>query len=159
MKTKLLLLLLAASFAGNVAFVATTLAARRQHAAMPMDRLGLDSDQRARLMVVRERFVGERGHAQARMRELRRELADEVTKPAPDRARMEQAAAAMANVQAGMRPKLIAHLLDMHGLLRSEQRAGLAELLRAEGSMAMPGCPAGALMTAPADSETAGGLR
>jgi Spy/CpxP family protein refolding chaperone len=152
MKNKILVLLLAASIAGNVAFVVTTLVARHERATLPMDRLGLDSDQRSKLMVLREQFVAERGRAHGRMLELRRALADEVAKPAPDRARMDQILSDIAGIQAEMRPKFVAHLLDMHGVLRPEQRVGLGEILRAGGPGMMPGCP-GAALEPPAGAE------
>jgi Spy/CpxP family protein refolding chaperone len=154
MKTKLLLLLLVASVAGNVAFVVTTALARRQHGTLPMDRLGLDANQRSKLMAEREHFVAERGRAHSRMIGLRSALADEIAKPTPDRARMLQLSEEMAAIQSEMRPKFIAHLLDMHGLLRPEQRAELGEILRAGGGPGMPaGCPGAALYPMSAPSE------
>lgn len=156
MKTKLLILFLVASVAGNAAFVATTLVARHQRGMLPMDQLGLDPDQRAKLMVLREQFVAARSRAHGRMIDLRNALADEVAKPAPDRARLDQVAAEMAAIQAEMRPKFIAHLLDMHGLLRPEQRAALGQILRTGGGPGMPpGCPGAALypMSAPSEGQ------
>jgi Spy/CpxP family protein refolding chaperone len=151
MRMKLLVLLLVASVAGNVAFAVTTVVARRQRAMLPMDRLGLDATQRSQLMATREQFVGERGRAHARMRTLRDALAAELTKPTPDRAHMTQLATEMAGIQAEMRPKLIAHLLDMHALLRPEQRGSLAEVLRGGGAAGadMPACPGAALAPLP----------
>jgi Spy/CpxP family protein refolding chaperone len=131
MKTKLLILLLAGSLAGNVAFVVTTAAAGREVAMLPMERLGLEADQRAKLMEVREHFVAERARAHERMRELRGRLADEIAKASPDRAQMAKLTDEMAAVQSEMRPEFIAHLLDMHALLRPEQRVALGNMLRA----------------------------
>jgi Spy/CpxP family protein refolding chaperone len=155
MKTKLLVLLLAASVAGNVAFAVTTVVARRQRAALPMDRLGLDAAQRSQLMATREQFVGDRSRAHARMATLRDALAAEVTKATPDRARMTQITTDIAGIQAEMRPKLIGHLLDMHALLRPEQRGKLAEVLRhgGVGGAGMHGCPGASLFPASAPSE------
>ena len=154
MKTKLLILLLVASVAGNVAFVVTTLVARHQHGMLPMDRLGLDSDQQAKLMVLREQFVAARSQAHGRMLELRNALADEIARPTPDRARLDEVVAEMAAIQADMRPKFIAHLLDMRGLLRPEQRVALGDLLRTGGGSGMPpGCPGAALYPMSAPSE------
>ena len=151
MKTKLLVLLLVASVAGNVAFAVTTVVARRQRAMLPMDRLGLDAAQRSRFTATREQFVQDRGRAHARMRTLRDEFAAETTKPTPDRARMTQLANEMAGIQGEMRPKLIAHLLDMHALLRPEQRGRLAEVLRGGGAAGSdtPACPGAALVPIP----------
>ena len=154
MKTKLLVLLLAASVAGNVAFVAMTLVARPARGALPMDRLGLDADQRAKAMVEREHFVAERRRAHGRILELRGVLAGEVAKPTPDRARMSRLAEEMAGIQSEMRPKFLAHLLDMHALLRPEQRAALGEILRTgEGLGIPPGCPGAALYPMSTPSE------
>jgi Spy/CpxP family protein refolding chaperone len=146
MKTKVLVLLLVASVAGNVAFAATTFIAGRQRAALPMDRLGLDDAQRTKLLATREQFARERGRARARMATLRDDFAAEVAKPTPDRARMLQITSEMTSIQAEMRPKLLAHLLDMHQILRPAQRVQLAGMLKSgTGSAAMPGCPGAAL--------------
>jgi hypothetical protein len=154
MNSKLLVLLLVASVAGNAAFVLTTVITRRQQGLLPVDRLGLDPDQRSKLMVLREQFVGERSRARGRMLVLRRALADEVAKPAPDRARMDRIAADIAGIQAEMRPRFIAHLLEMHGALRPAQRAMLGEMFRTEsGPLMMPGCPVEALEPVPAGAE------
>ena len=152
MKTKLLLLLLVASVAGNAAFVVTTVYARRQRIVLPMDRLGLGQDQRARLLMLRREFVSEREQAHARMAALRDSLADEVRKAAPDRGLMLRVTAEMTDIQARMRPKLVAHLLDMHGVLRPEQRALLADILRSGGHGAA-GCPGAAFYPAAPPSE------
>ncbi len=146
MRTKLLVLLLAASVAGNVAFIVATVVAHRQHGMPPMDRLGLDPDQRAKLMVERQHFAAERSRAHGRMLELRGVLAGELAKPTPDRERMTRLAEEMAAVQSEMRPKFIVHLLDMQALLRPDQRVVLSEILRTgEGPGLPPGCPGAAL--------------
>jgi len=143
MKTKLLLLLLAASLCGNVAFVAATLHARLRQGQLPMDLLGVDADQRSKLMALRRQFVAERVQAQAKMAALRDALAEEVRKPSPDRPRMLQVMAEMTAIQARMRPKLVAHLLSMHSVLRPAQRERLADLLRQAGGHICPGAALG----------------
>jgi len=150
MKTKLLLLLLAASLAGNAAFVVTTLVARSQRGRLPMDRLGLDAEQRARILVLRRDFVAERERAHARMAVLRDALADEVRKATPDRERMTRTTAEMTAIQGRMRPKLVAHLLDMHGVLRPDQRTLFSSVLRQGGT---PGCPGAGLYPGAPPSE------
>jgi uncharacterized membrane protein len=150
MKAKLLLLLLVASLAGNVAFVTTTLLAHARQGQLPMDRLGVDAGQRARLLTLRRDFVSERERAHARMAVLRDALADEVRKPAPDRQRMLQATAEMTEIQSRMRPRLVAHLLDRHGVLRPEQRALLADMLSKGGA---PACPGAALYPASGEAK------
>ena len=67
------------------------------------------------------------------MAELRRLLADEFAKEAPDRQRMVTTAVEMAQVQTGMRPKLIDHLLALHVLITPAQRTSFASLMRTGG--------------------------
>jgi Spy/CpxP family protein refolding chaperone len=144
MKTKLLLLLLTASVGANIAFLVTTMVTRRDQPAPTMERLGLDAGQRGRLQMARETFVAERARVHARIGELRRSLAVEISGPRPDSSRTTRLVAQIAEIQAEMRPRFVAYLLEMHGLLRPDQRAHLAEILR-RGGPGMAACPAAAL--------------
>ena len=54
----------------------------------------------------------------------------------------------MAQVQNGMRPKLIDHLLALHALLTPEQRATFANLMRTAGGMGAV-CPGAMLYPTP----------
>lgn len=144
MKTRLLLLLLTASVGANVAFLVSTLWTRREPPVPMLDRLEPETAQRGRLLAARQTFVAERARAHARIAELRRSLAAEVSGDRPDRSRMTRLVAQIAEIQAEMRPRFISYLLDMHGVLRSDQRARLAEILR-KGGPGVSACPAAAL--------------
>jgi Spy/CpxP family protein refolding chaperone len=153
MKTRLLVLLLAASVAGNATFLATA-AREDDRGSLPMDRLGLDAAQRESMKPLRSQFITGRNEAHKRIRDLRGALADEIAKQTPDRARIAGIAARMAVVQEEMRPKFIQHLLDMRAVLRPSQRAALGDLLRAGGEPAMmSACTGDTLAPAPGGSE------
>ena len=149
MKVKLLLLLLVGSVAGNVAFAVTTYLARHSPpATQANDRLGLDQNQRAKLAPLQERFAVERAQSRSRVSELTELYAAQFARAEPDLARVEQFAAEMATIQTGMRMKFMRFLLDMHALLRPDQRVVLSDIIRNKGApdgAFAPCCPGAAL--------------
>ena len=151
MKVKLLLLLLVASLAGNAAFAVTAYLARQRQpepVAQANERLGLDPNQRARLAPLQERFAVERGQARAHVGRLTDLYAEQFARAEPDRARVEQVAAEMATIQTGMRISFMRFLLDLHALLRPDQRVVLSDIIRNKGApegASAPCCPGAAL--------------
>jgi hypothetical protein len=143
MKTKLLLLVLTASVAANIAFLVSVMLARNELPIPTIDRLGPDAVQCGRLQAARETFVAERARAHTRIAELRRSLAVEIGGDRPDRSRVTRLTAQIGEIQGEMRPRFIDYLLEMQRVLRPDQRGRLAEILRRGG----PGraCPAAAL--------------
>ena len=149
MKIKTILaVLLAASLAGNVSFLITTLKKQRSRHPGNIAQLGLTADQTARFENSKQTFQSERSHTHRRMAELRNALADEFAKERPDRQRLMTTAFEMVQVQTDMRPKLIDHLLALHELLTPEQRTAFAGLMRAGGGMGAA-CPGAMLYPAP----------
>jgi hypothetical protein len=84
------------------------------------------------------------------MSELRGVLASEFAKDKPDNQRMVTAAVEMAQVQTGMRPKLIDHLMVLHALLTPAWRQLLSNLLRKAGGRAAT-CPGAMLYPTPGE--------
>ncbi len=151
MKIKFWLAVLVASLAANASFAATTAYGRWRQAKLPMERLGLDSAQRAKLEPFRTEFLAERSRPHARMAGLQRALGEELGKPEPDSGKMLSIAREMGSIQGEMRPKLIAYLGELHSLLRPDQRQTLADILRSgasPGAPMIPGCP-GAILEPP----------
>jgi Spy/CpxP family protein refolding chaperone len=129
----ILAILLAASLAGNVSFLLTSFLRQPFRNAGVIERLSLTTDQASRVEEVARTFRDDRVKAHRRMSDLRKVLADEFQKDQPDRPRMLSAAAEMARVQTGMRPRLVDYLLALHAVLTPEQRGSLAEAMRAAG--------------------------
>jgi Spy/CpxP family protein refolding chaperone len=150
MNSKLILaILLAASLAGNAAFLVTAFLPRPAQPATALDQLSLTADQKAKFEGTKKAFQEERSRNHKRMIELRATLADEFVKEAPDRQRMVSTSLEMATVQTNMRPKVIDHLIALHAVLTPEQRTALANVMRTgEGSTAA--CP-GAMLYSPPD--------
>jgi hypothetical protein len=144
----ILAILLAASLAGNASFLLTVFLKRPTQRAGAIDQLSLTTDQASRFEGAKRTFQNERARAQKRMAELRGVLADEFLKEAPDRQRLLYAAVEMAQVQTGMRPKLVDHLLALHAVLTPAQRASLADAMRTGGG-AGAGCPGAMLYSNP----------
>lgn len=137
-------ILLAASLSGNVAFLLTaSLHASTPHPT-PLERLELTGGQKSRLEASQRAFQQERKRSHARMSELRRTIADELSKDAPNRRRLMDASMEMARVQTDLRPKVVDHLLAFHALLTPAQRAVLAEIMRT-GPVRGAGCPGAGL--------------
>lgn len=152
MRFKVLLLILVASVAGNIAFAVTSVTARPVRSPTPVDRLGLTESQRADLARLQERFAGERARARARVQELTGQYADQFAQASPDRARVQELAGEMATIQTEMRLKFMGFLLDLHALLQAEQRSLLSDIIRnGEGpGTTAPCCPGAALCPSPA---------
>ena len=152
MRFKVLLLLLVASVAGNIAFAVTSMTARPVRLPTPIDRLGLDESQRADLARLQERFAVERTGARARVRELTGKYADQFAQASPNRARVQELAVEMATIQTDMRLKFMGFLLDLHALLRPEQQSVLSDIIEGgEGpGTTAPCCPGAALCPSPA---------
>jgi len=132
-RTKTILaVLLVASLAGNASFLITTFSKPVQQAG-PFNQLALTADQKVKFAGSKRAFQDERTKAHQQMAELRSVLADEFAKETPDRQRLVTTAVEMAQVQTGMRPKLIDHLLVLHELLSPAQRTTFANLMRAGG--------------------------
>jgi Spy/CpxP family protein refolding chaperone len=143
-----LAVLLVASLAGNAAFLITAFSSRPVRPAGAIDQLTLTADQTAKFADAKRAFQDERARAHQKMDDLRGVLADELAKDTPDRQRLLTTAVAMAQVQTGMRPKLLDHLLALHALLTPAQRATLAETMRAGGGSGA-GCPGAMLYSNP----------
>jgi len=139
---------LAASLAGNASFLLTSLLKRSAQHAGAVDQLSLTADQASRFEGAKRTFQDERARAHGKMSDLRGVLADEFSKETPDRQRLLDAAAEMAQVQASMRPRVIDHLLALHALITPGQRAALAKIMRAGGGSG-EACPGGMLYPAP----------
>jgi Spy/CpxP family protein refolding chaperone len=129
----ILAVLLLASLAGNASFLITTFSRRPARQAGAIDQLALTADQASKFEGSKRAFQDQRRMAHQKMAELRRLLADEFAKETPDRQRMVTTAVEMAQVQTGMRPKLIDHLLALHALITPAQRASFADLMRTGG--------------------------
>jgi Spy/CpxP family protein refolding chaperone len=142
MRTKTILtVLLIASLAGNASFLITRFCEFPPQRAGVLEQLALTADQTAKLASSSEAFQDERAQTHRKMAKLRTTLADEFAKESPDRHRLVTTAIEMAQVQNGMRPKLIEHLMVLHALLTPAQRATFAGAMRAssETSTACPG--------------------
>ena len=137
----ILVILLAASLAGNAAFLITTFFRRPAQHSGAIEKLALTADQTAKFKGTKRAFRDEQTRAHQRMAELRGVLTGELGKAIPDRARLLNAALEMAQVQAEMRPKLIDHLLALHALLTPTQRAALSEIMRSSGGENGAACP------------------
>ena len=68
-------------------------------------------------------------------------LAAEFLKETPDRDRLLKVAMEMAEVQTARRPKLIEHLILLHGMLSPSQRTVMAEELRTHTNNCCAACP------------------
>jgi len=147
----ILAVLLVASLAGNASFLVAAFSKRPAQHVKGIDQLALTADQTARFEGSKRAFQDERAKAHERLAELRGMLADEFAKEAPDRQRLATTAVEMAQVQAGMRPKLIDHLLALHALLTPAQRATFADLMRTGGGSGAV-CP-GAMFYPTADEQ------
>ena len=144
----ILAVLLVASLAGNASFLIATFTKGAPQRAGTIDQLALTADQAAKFESSKQAFQDERARAHLKMAELRNALADEFAKESPDRQRLVTTAVEMAQVQTGMRPKLIDHLLVLHALLTPEQRATFASLMRSGGG-AGAACPGAMLYPTP----------
>lgn len=139
-----LVILLTASLCGNAAFLLTSFLHHRAQPVAVLDQLSLTEEQSSKLESAKKAFQGERASAQKRMAELRGVLADEFQKDSPDRQVLLSTATEMTQVQAGMRPKVVDHLMALHALLNSGQRASLAAVMRT-GAGPGAACPAAML--------------
>jgi len=149
MSTKTILaILLAASLAGNAAFLFTAFLKQPPQHPGAIEMLSLSADQAAKFEVAKHSLQDGRTRAHKKMAELRAVLADEFLKGAPDQGRMLNAALEMAQVQTNMRPRIIDHLLALHALLTPTQRETLAGAMRAAG-VAGTVCPGSMLFSAP----------
>jgi Spy/CpxP family protein refolding chaperone len=145
----LLVILLAASLAGNAAFLMTAFARRSAPPAAALEQLSLTDGQKAKFEGIKRAFQEERAVSHRSMAELRARLADEYGTETPDRQRLLSTSLEMAALQTSMRPKVVDHLLALHGLLTPGQRATLAGMMRA-GSGIGAACP-GAMLYSPSE--------
>lgn len=144
-RKNLLVALLVASLAGNTAFFVT--AAVRAHG-RPLGssgKLELTTEQKTRFRAANETFLAGRVEAHSKLAELRAGLAAEFLKETPDRDRLLKVAMEMAEVQTARRPKLIEHLILLHGMLSPSQRATMADELRSHTSTCCAACPGSSL--------------
>jgi Spy/CpxP family protein refolding chaperone len=146
-KTKLAILLVA-SLAGNASFLIATFTKGAPRRIGTIDQLALTADQTAKFEGSKKTFQEERARAHLKMAELRNALADEFAKESPDRQRLATTAGEMAQVQTGMRPRMIDHLLVLHALLTPAQRVTFANLMRSGGA-AGTACPGAMLYPTP----------
>jgi Spy/CpxP family protein refolding chaperone len=144
----ILSVLLVASLAGNASFLIATFTRRPIHHAGAINQLALTAEQTARLADSKQVFLDQRAQAQRQLAELRSVLADEFTKDVPDRQHLSATTSQMAEIQNGMRPKVIEHLLRLHTLLTPAQRKGFAGVMRKGGGSASV-CPGAMLYSAP----------
>jgi Spy/CpxP family protein refolding chaperone len=144
----ILSVLLVASLAGNASFLIATFSKRPNHHAGAINQLALTAEQTAQLANSKQVFLDQRTQAQRQLAELRGALADEFTKDAPDRQRLAATTSQMAEIQNGMRPKVIEHLLRLHSLLTPTQRQGFASVMRKGGGAASV-CPGAMLYSTP----------
>jgi len=142
-KTTLLISGLGLSLAMNVAF--TIGALRRADAAAPRDaasrttppfclleRLQLDSGQRARLAKMRQRLQVKRSAFWRRSAAIKANLADAICAPHTRPERLESLLARYAHEQSEMQRSVTDHLRQVGAMLRPDQRDTFHALLRTE---------------------------
>lgn len=144
----ILAVLLVASLAGNASFLIATFTKGTPRRTGTIDQLALTADQTAKFEGAKKTFQDERAQAHLKMAELRNALADEFAKESPDRQSLVTTAGEMAQVQTGMRPRMIDHLLVLHALLTPAQRVTFANLMRSGGA-AGTACPGAMLYPTP----------
>jgi len=144
-KTTILFAGLGLSLAMNAAFAIGIL--RRAGAAPPretattarttpplclLDRLKLDSAQRAELARMRQRLQVKREAYWRRTAAIKAELAEAICAPDPRSGRLDRLLARFAREQSEMQRSVTEHLRKVGAMLRPEQRARFHELLRTQ---------------------------
>lgn len=97
-----------------------------------LDRLQLDSKQRARLSEMRRKMQDKRAAFWRRSAEIKAELAEAICASRSSRTQLDPLLDRFAENQAGMQRAVAGHLLDVNAMLRSDQQEAFRVLLRTE---------------------------
>jgi Spy/CpxP family protein refolding chaperone len=126
--------LLALSLSANVAVAAIALGREAAPRAMPREpllfsKVSLDPDQRARVLVLREKLLADGREQAGRLAALRGTLADQLAQDGADPHAIEGTLAAIEAAQAGFQRRVVAHVLAVREVLRPEQRPAFLALV------------------------------
>lgn len=122
MKRLLLWAALAMSLAAN-ATVALMALRSRSSAQLPLlAEVRLESDQRTKILALREDFHAFRKSSSAQTSELRGRLADLLKSETPERAAIDDLLGRINESQAALQARVVEHVLAVRGALRPDQR-------------------------------------
>ncbi len=92
-------------------------------------RLGLEGVERRRFIQRQRQFFAETAVSRARLPEVRREIRAELTRPTPDRARIEELLRESGELFLSLERSLVVNVLDTRALLGPEQERRYIDLI------------------------------
>ena len=132
MKRTALWALLAASLSANVAVAAGTLRQRRVPATdepRVFSKVALDSDQRARISMLRSQILATRDEHGRRIAEMRGRLASAIMREPQDPVLVDSILRDIAASQASLQQAAVDHVLAVRAVLRPDQRPPFEEMI------------------------------
>ncbi|MHB8879194.1 MAG: Spy/CpxP family protein refolding chaperone, partial [Myxococcaceae bacterium] len=131
MKRLLLYGILALSLAANATVLLFAVRARMMKSdALPLvARVGLDEEQRQKVMALREGFLEYRRANQARAEQQRVRLSELLKTDPPDRAQIDAVLALMTELQIALQRRVVDQALSVRAVLRPDQRPAFEALM------------------------------